>query len=371
LPEGTYIVAVRSLYVTLVPSLTMALAFIGVGTLVVIESPDRLLITLIALGVVAIVARLGVLVLGRISASDPTLDAVRARELERLFAIPYLAFAAAFGAFSVRAFQVATAESHMLVVGLLFGYAAGVAAGTFLRPWIAIPSMILAVGPTSIVALTTPDSTYVAAGALLFLFLGAGVQSLLHTYRIATTEITTRRTFATLARSDALTGLENRLSLREAFERALARGGRGKILAVHCLDLDRFKAVNDTYGHPVGDALLRAVSDRLRSVLREGDVAARIGGDEFVILQVGVGHIGEAHLQAHRVARAIAEPYSVMGHMLSIGTSIGYALHPQDGRDLDDLVSCADEALIRAKRHGGGVSMYEPKAADHTRRLSA
>ena len=372
LPDGTYIVTVRSLYATLTPSIIMAVAFLSVGTQVVLETPDLLLTLLIILGGVAVLARLGILLLHRARACSEKLDLAGARHVERSFAISYFTFAAAFGTFSVRAFQVASAESHMLVIGLLFGYAAGVAAGIFLRPWIALPSLVIAVVPASAVALATPDSTYIAAGALLLLFLFGCIQSMMRNYHIATTEITTRRTFATLARADALTGLENRLSLREAFDDALAHPAHNSILAVHCLDLDRFKVVNDTYGHPVGDALLQAVSDRLRRLLRNGDVVARVGGDEFVLLQVSAQHEGEADLLARRIARAVSEPYAVLGHQLSIGTSVGYALRPKHGRDLDELIARADEALIRVKREGGGIALYkEGYALQETRRLFA
>lgn len=370
LSEGTYIVAVRALYATLTPSVIMAAAFLGVGTFVALETRDLLLTLLISAGALAVVARLGVLLRHRTTACSPDLDLSAARHVERLFAISYLAFAAIFGAFSARAFHVASAETHMLVIGLVFGYAAGVAAGIFLRPWIALPSITLAVIPTAAAALATPDSAYVAAGVLLLLFLVGGVHSMMRNYHAATTEITARAAFATLARADALTGLENRLSLREGYNRAVDRASRDGLLVVHCLDLDRFKAVNDTYGHPVGDALLKAVSDRLRRVLRAGDVAARVGGDEFVLLQ-GAQHHGEADLLARRIARAVAEPYSILGHQISIGTSVGYALHPQHGRDLDNLIARADEALIRIKRAGGGVAAYEPNAPRQALRLSA
>ncbi|MES2096509.1 MAG: GGDEF domain-containing protein [Pseudomonadota bacterium] len=371
IPSGTYIVAVRSLYATLTPSIIMATAFLGVGAQVAITASDLPLTLLVVLGEAALLARLGLLLLYRASASSEALDLAGARNLERKFAIAYFAFAAAFGAFSARAFEVADVGSHMLVVGLLFGYAAGVAAGVFLRPWIALPSIILAVAPTGTLALTASDFTYRSVGILLLMFLGGGVHSMMRNYSAAVSEITARGTFALLARADALTGLDNRLSLRDAFDTALARADRGDVLVVHCLDLDRFKAVNDTYGHPVGDALLKAVADRLRRVLRSGDVAARIGGDEFVILQLHAEHASEAELLARRIARAVSRPYSILGHQLSISTSVGYALHAADGADMDQLIARADEALIRIKRGGGGVCAYQTNAYREAHKLSA
>jgi diguanylate cyclase len=133
--------------------------------------------------------------------------------------------------------------------------------------------------------------------------------------------------------------------------------------------------VNDAFGHPVGDALLRAVSDRLSGLLRQGDVAARIGGDEFVVMQTGATHPGEAELLARRIVREIARPFSIEGQHLEIGTSIGYAVSPTHGQDLDTLLACADVALCDIKRQGGGVCAYvpagRPAESRSSRKLSA
>lgn len=373
-PDSTYVDLVRSLYATLLPTAIIAASFIGVGTLIAIETPDLLLDILICLGMLCLTARLVNLLLLRTRAADPALDTTGARLIERRFALCYVSFALVFGVFSARAFQVATLEAQMLVVGLLFGYGAGVAAGISMRPKIAVPSLIIAILPTVVVTLAGPGLARTGLGLLLLLFLGGGIQSVMQRYRNAAQGITMRRTFATLARSDALTGLNNRLSLREGFDRFVAQAGPDDILAVHCLDLDRFKPVNDRYGHPAGDALLRAVSNRLNGLLRQGDIAARLGGDEFVILQTGARHPGEADMLARRIMREIARPFSVEEHRITIGTSVGYALFPDHGTDLDTLIARADEALCRIKREGGGVAAYAPsemRERPDRRRLSA
>ena len=128
-----------------------------------------------------------------------------------------------------------------------------------------------------------------------------------------------------------------------------------------CLDLDRFKPVNDLYGHPTGDALLVAVAERLRTILRKNDFAARVGGDEFVLLQTQVRHSTEVEMLARRIVRGVAEPYMIDGHEILIGTSIGYVFSVSYG-NLDDLTTSADQALYRAKRQGSGVESYEPAA---------
>ncbi len=375
LPDGTYVELVRGIYATLLPTAIIAASFAGVGTLIAIETSDLLLEVLIGLGMLAVSARMVNLLLHRARAAHQALDAAGARILECRFAFCYIGFALLFGAFSARAIQIATPEAHALVIGLMFGYGAGVAAGISMRPKIAIPSLVIAILPAALIAPMTANAYGVAVALLLFVFLGGGVQSVLQRYHNAVRGITMRRTYETLARSDALTGLNNRLSLREGFDQFMARGNPPGILVVHCLDLDRFKPVNDTYGHPAGDALLRAVSKRLNRVLRQGDIAARIGGDEFVILQTGACHPGEADLLARRIVREIARPFSIEGHRITIGTSVGYAMLPDQGRNLDTLMARADEALCGIKHRGGGVAAYAPAPTKRERpglhRLSA
>ncbi|MDN3569843.1 EAL domain-containing protein [Methylobacterium longum] len=156
-----------------------------------------------------------------------------------------------------------------------------------------------------------------------------------------------------MARLDPLTGLPNRLMLRERLTEAVTRLERtGEAFAVLLIDLDRFKPVNDTLGHPIGDALLEKVADRLRSTVRPTDTVARIGGDEFVILQTGVREAADTQALARRVVDLIGRTYMVDGHLLTIGASVGAALAPGDGVEADKLLKNADLALYRAKLDG-------------------
>ncbi|MBK1656673.1 EAL domain-containing protein [Paracraurococcus ruber] len=167
---------------------------------------------------------------------------------------------------------------------------------------------------------------------------------------------------AHLAHHDALTGLPNRVLLREQMEAAIARARRGEGFTVFCLDLDRFKEVNDTLGHPVGDALLQAVAARLIAELRETDTLARLGGDEFAIIQSGVTQPRDATDLARRLVAVLAEPFEVAGHQVVIGTSVGIAVAPVDGLDADILLKSADMALYRAKAEGRGRwRFFEPE----------
>ena len=158
---------------------------------------------------------------------------------------------------------------------------------------------------------------------------------------------------AELAQRDALTGLANRTALRDQLAERLAQAEKNnQPVAVLYVDLDRFKAVNDTLGHPVGDLLLRKVADRFKSALRDGDTVARLGGDEFAVIQSETLQPDGATSLATRLVDLIGRTYAVDGHMLHIGASVGIAIHPNDGSEPDVLFKKADLALYRAKAEG-------------------
>ncbi|MGX9145579.1 putative bifunctional diguanylate cyclase/phosphodiesterase [Mesorhizobium sp. 128a] len=164
-----------------------------------------------------------------------------------------------------------------------------------------------------------------------------------------------------LASHDILTGLPNRGLLAETMDEALGNLLEGEKLAVHCVDLDRFKPVNDTLGHPVGDDLLRAVADRLRHQAGETAMAARIGGDEFVVIQLLSGGDDQAGALAGRIINALSEEFSIQGHIVNIGCSVGIAVFPDDGRNSEVLIRNADLALYKAKMEGRGTCRsFEP-----------
>ena len=157
-----------------------------------------------------------------------------------------------------------------------------------------------------------------------------------------------------LAQHDALTGLPNRSMLAVRGETALARLEPDAIVAIFCLDLDRFKEVNDTLGHPSGDELLRQVAARLRTCIRESDSLCRIGGDEFAILQASLIDSGDALSSAERMASCLRAPFDLNGRHVSIGASVGIALAPEHGSGFEALLKKADAALYVAKSQGKG-----------------
>jgi diguanylate cyclase (GGDEF)-like protein len=158
-----------------------------------------------------------------------------------------------------------------------------------------------------------------------------------------------------LAKYDELTGLANRNHVRERINGMLAAMHKGRNhIAIHLIDLDRFKSINDTLGHPIGDKLLKEVASRLKTVIRPGDMITRFGGDEFVVLQVGTERYQDAKWLAQRLARTLKDPFDIDGHRIDIGASIGIAMAPMDGVDADQLLKKADMALYAAKNGGGG-----------------
>jgi diguanylate cyclase (GGDEF)-like protein len=175
-----------------------------------------------------------------------------------------------------------------------------------------------------------------------------------------------------MAHHDSLTGLANRVLLNERLEHAIAQVNRHETVAVHHLDLDQFKAVNDTFGHPVGDKLLKIVADRLRGLVRETDTIARMGGDEFAIVQPFIADPADATALAQRIITLMSEPYVIDGHQAVIGASIGIAVGPGDGTSADKLLRNADLALYRAKGDGRGTFRFFEPAMDQqmqTRRI--
>jgi diguanylate cyclase (GGDEF)-like protein len=175
-----------------------------------------------------------------------------------------------------------------------------------------------------------------------------------------------------MARHDALTKLPNRTMFQDRMEEAIAMTGRGDQFAVFCLDLDKFKQVNDTMGHPVGDALLVAVADRLRDCVREGDTVARLGGDEFGIIQLAVRQPDDSDRLARRIIAAFDQPFDLGGRQVESGVSIGVCIAPQDSFAYETLMTNADIALYLAKAEGRGTArFFEPEmdARIHLRRV--
>ncbi|WP_454287641.1 putative bifunctional diguanylate cyclase/phosphodiesterase [Rhizobium arsenicireducens] len=178
------------------------------------------------------------------------------------------------------------------------------------------------------------------------------------TYEDITERLLTEEKIKYLAHHDALTGLLNRAAFYERMDSIVGRMPKSRSIAVLSLDLDHFKNVNDTLGHPVGDLLLLAAADRMRSCTRSEDVLARLGGDEFVILQVDPEHPSDVTALASRLVEVLGTPFDLDGHQVVVAASIGIAMAPSDGTVPDVLMKNADLALYRSKADGGGTYRF-------------
>ena len=349
-----------------VPVVYLGTVFVGVTALVEWQWHDPIVATLSALGAIVTILRL--LVIRGYRRRRVADDIAVIRLWERRYAIGNYAFALLLGLFNARMLMFHYPLVHMVAVSLVFGFGAGVVSRISIRPVICVTSLLLAVVPTviglALHAITETSgvlhSEFFAIEALLLATTALlSLHSLEHLYRTMVTHLTAKHDLSSLARHDALTALPNRLMLREAFQRDFAATAKTNAnLAVHFLDLDGFKAVNDVHGHPAGDEVLREVANRLLGTVRAEDTVSRLGGDEFVVLQTRMAEDSEAEMLARRIIKKLTLPYSFEGKELRISVSVGIAIAPRDGSDLEKLITCADTALYRAKGRGKGQLFF-------------
>jgi len=184
------------------------------------------------------------------------------------------------------------------------------------------------------------------------------------TFDDITERLLTEEKIRHLAQYDALTDLPNRVTFYERIDAILSHLRRSESIAVLSLDLDHFKSVNDTLGHPIGDRLLKAAAERMLSCVRGEDIVARLGGDEFAIVQVPSENPPDKTALATRLIEAVGAPYDIDDHQVIVGASVGIAIAPSDGNEPDVLMKNADLALYRAKADGGGVYRFFETAMD-------
>jgi diguanylate cyclase (GGDEF)-like protein len=256
------------------------------------------------------------------------------------------------GAYSLIFYPDSNVE--ILINCCVMGYIAGISSRNASRPVITVAQISAICVPFLLALLVRFDVVH----GVLALFIGILYFATIFMCRNAFENIVLRhqahRRIETLAQRDSLTGLWNRtafLSLLE--ERFPAAGQAQNEIALIAIDLDRFKDINDTLGHPVGDAVLQQVADRIRAAMHPGDEVSRIGGDEFLVL-LGGGRAREAETVATDILTALNEPFAVKMTRSVCGGSIGYAIAPRDGDKSDALLRNADLALYEAKKRGRG-----------------
>ena len=362
LTDAAYVELVRGILSTLFLTLIAGAAFSIVGGIAVVETEDAALLFLWAAGVLATFGRIIVLLLSR-HYKDGPLTARAAGRIERRFAWSYLLFAAIFGMFMARAFALGAADLRLLVVGIVFGHGAGVAAGTVLRPWIGMPAVLLGVLPTALTAFVIQPQRFWAIGTLILLYMGGGMASMLRRYAATAKLISLENLLGAVSDRDERTGLTNRVAMSQRFEEFSSIHRSELSIALHVIHLEGFSGLNSRHGYVVGDALLKDAAHRLEQVAPIAGFAARLGGVSFALVQPNIDHPRQAEAVAVAAHQALSEPFSASGATLRFDISVGYALALQQGAKLDAMLHDACEARERARISGSGIA--RSFAVDH------
>jgi diguanylate cyclase (GGDEF)-like protein len=373
LADGVYAELVDMLFGAMTSLISMAVLVTGIGALMAVMTGDAVIAWLTASSLILTLARIGLnLAYRRRRRAVGPLQVAEVKKWEMAFGAGTVSTGLLLGALNMRALAAGEVGVHMLTAALVFGFSAGAVIRLSVRPLIAALTLLAVTSLTFagflLNAQTSDGQLALAYGGqalLLAVFALGAIEMVNHLHRTTLQQLNTKAELSTLARQDALTGLANRISLRERFDHEMVKLKRsGDFVALHFLDLDRFKAVNDNHGHPTGDELLKLVAERLTRLLRAGDTAARLGGDEFVVLQAQIREPAEAEMLARRIVKEISAPYHVEGKDLHIGASVGVALAPDDGAELDVLAERGDAALYQSKTtRRGSVSFWRaPKS---------
>lgn len=224
------------------------------------------------------------------------------------------------------------------------------------RRYFTIFSLLLAAWqPACLAAEPALPQTPSAGSLVVFLLACVALASLLYVLHLNRRLRLSEHKLRELATHDELTGLPNRMLFVEFARKVLANSNRhGSLFGLLYMDLDGFKLVNDNHGHKVGDQVLQAVALRIDETIRQGDMAARVGGDEFIVLLDSIRGRASVERATERLLAAIGAPLTIDGVPFTIGCSIGAALFPYDGESLDELIQKADQALLIAKQAGKG-----------------
>lgn len=361
---------VESLYASPQSLVIGALTSSVIAAVVAAVSRDRWLAgCAVMIGVVGVMRIVDAVRLHRQGAKAKVGAGAAARRQERGYRLGALSYAGLLGLFGLLTLtRTEDGVLQLLAVTTAIGYAAGIAGRNAGRPSIALSQLCGASLPLVVGLLIAFDPLKAVLAAVILLFVVAMMEITLQTYEAILRAVVVSHEKAALAehnadmaRRDDLTGLANRTAFREQFEARLAAvAANGESLALLWLDLDRFKEVNDTFGHLAGNALLVAVAERLRRTFTDCGTVARLGGDEFAIV-CALDNPEQAVAIGRRLLEVVGEPAQCDGHRLRSSVSVGVAVAPRDGIDADTLLKNADLALYRAKESGRGqMSLYEP-----------
>ncbi|WP_375310316.1 GGDEF domain-containing protein [Bradyrhizobium sp. A5] len=346
--DAVYMEVITGLHGTTMPTILAAACQAMVGAIMTYETGDTATAVLTVAGIVVAIVRLfEIVAFRRRLARPPQLGRAEAARWERRYIAGTVATALVLGVFAARSIVLGDALCSVMAIGIGFGFGAGVVARLALRPVAALLDLVAIAAPAAIVTFMQPDLRHVGLGLLILMYVAASFEMVRLSFNASINQITLKRQFEQLSRIDPMTGVSNRSVLAADLPPMLTAG----MVAVHTLDLDRFKEANDRFGHPVGDALLRQVAGRLKALAARDDLVVRMGGDEFILVQRAAA---DAESMARRIVQAIGAAYNVDGQVITLGVSVGVAVAPEDGRTAEALLSRSDRAMYRAKQDGGG-----------------
>jgi diguanylate cyclase (GGDEF)-like protein len=242
----------------------------------------------------------------------------------------------------------------MLAAGV-FIICSGISARFGTRPWVEQGAGLIMMAGLFWGVLRTGEQDAWVFCVMILLFAYGHCVAVRTKFELVVEQLRSRQKLRQFAEHDSLTGLPNRRQFRARLDEVAREPGS---FAVLFLDLDGFKSVNDTFGHAIGDELLRHVSRRLQGIIRDSDLIARLGGDEFALLHTPDASRASAEALARRILQTVSAPYAIGGHALSIGTSIGIQLSGPGNNKPEKLLSDADAALYRVKQEGKGSFQF-------------
>jgi diguanylate cyclase (GGDEF)-like protein len=358
-PESIYVELIGDLFSATPLIVIFAISQCVIGAAIFVQTGDLAVpvLTLITLAISA--ERMWMIRNYHRAAAAKPLSRAEAAVWERRFATRSIATAVVVSAISIRCFMLPDPTVHMLIVGVIFSYATGTITRVSYRPRLALFNLLVVAIPPAIACVLHGGTIYLCLGLAIVILMFGAFDVIQHSYETIVDQLMLKRKFAGLAQLDSLTGLSNRLGLSENLETVMADAQRnGYGLAVHSLDLDRFKAANDLYGHPAGDAILKEVARRLTRLTRASDLLVRLGGDEFVLVQTGVAEREQATALAARIVEDVGSYYDINGYTIEIGTSVGIALMTGEDVAPDEMLARADQALYQAKRARSGFAVF-------------
>ncbi|POR56971.1 GGDEF domain-containing protein [Bosea psychrotolerans] len=282
-------------------------------------------------------------------------SAEQARRWERRYALGGFAFCALLGGVAAYVFLTGEASAQLLIATVLVAYPCGMIIRVAVRPMIARIQLVLTLAPPIVASLVNAEPEHLLMAVMLIAYLVIGFEMISHLHMTILDRIVAHRELARQALHDDLTLLPNRALFRQRLQEECDRSRRySQSFAVLYLDLDHFKAVNDTLGHAAGDELLRQIALRLKAASRSSDIVARLSGDEFALIQTPLTEQAEACVLAQRLVETIAAPVIIDGREIRVGVSVGVTICRPPGDEPDALLQKADRELYAAKEAGRG-----------------